>query len=42
MLVLNTAVAEVVEKREHTGVFGRLQGAMMIGRAGGYLRGFPA
>ncbi|KAH6692285.1 major facilitator superfamily domain-containing protein [Plectosphaerella plurivora] len=39
MLVLNTAVAEVVEKREHTGVFGRLQGAMMIGRAGGYLLG---
>lgn len=37
-LVLNTAVAEVVERRKHTGVFGRLQGAVMIGTAIGYLR----
>ncbi|GKT71320.1 major facilitator superfamily transporter [Colletotrichum tofieldiae] len=39
MLVLNTAVAEVVERRKHTGVFGRLQGAVMIGTAIGYLLG---
>ncbi|KAK1996601.1 major facilitator superfamily transporter [Colletotrichum falcatum] len=39
MLVLNTAVAEVVERRKHTGVFGRLQGAVMIGTAVGYLLG---
>ncbi|GJD01346.1 major facilitator superfamily transporter [Colletotrichum higginsianum] len=38
-LVLNTAVAEVVERRKHTGVFGRLQGAVMIGTAIGYLLG---
>ncbi|KXH52597.1 major facilitator superfamily transporter [Colletotrichum nymphaeae SA-01] len=39
MLVLNTAIAEVVERRKHTGVFGRLQGAVMIGTAIGYLLG---
>ncbi|TQN64361.1 Major facilitator-type transporter psiT1 [Colletotrichum shisoi] len=39
MLVLNTAVAEAVERRKHTGVFGRLQGAVMIGTAIGYLLG---
>ncbi|KAM0327480.1 hypothetical protein ACHAQA_005768 [Verticillium albo-atrum] len=39
MLVLNTAVAEAVERRRHTGVFGRLQGALMIGSACGYLFG---
>ncbi|ROT42643.1 major facilitator superfamily transporter [Sodiomyces alkalinus F11] len=39
MLVLNTAVAEVVERRRHTAVFGKLQGALMMGTAGGYLLG---
>lgn len=39
MLVLNTSVAEVVERRKHTGVFGKLQGAIMIGTAVGYLLG---
>ncbi|KAM0278587.1 hypothetical protein ACHAQH_005061 [Verticillium albo-atrum] len=39
MLVLNTAVSEAIERRKHTGVFGRLQGALMIGNAGGYFFG---
>ncbi|CRK30964.1 hypothetical protein BN1723_003712 [Verticillium longisporum] len=39
MLVLNTAVAEAIERRKHTGVFGKLQGALMIGNAGGYFFG---
>ncbi|KAI1331670.1 major facilitator superfamily transporter [Xylariaceae sp. FL0255] len=38
-LVLNTAVGEVVAARERTGVFGRLQGAIMLGTAFGYLLG---
>ncbi|KAI1262618.1 major facilitator superfamily transporter [Xylariaceae sp. FL1019] len=39
LLVLNTAVAEVVAAKDRTAVFGRLQGAVMLGTAFGYLLG---
>ncbi|KAH7030788.1 major facilitator superfamily domain-containing protein [Microdochium trichocladiopsis] len=38
-LVLNTSVAEVVAARDRTAVFGRLQGAIMLGTAFGFLLG---
>ncbi|KAI0473071.1 major facilitator superfamily domain-containing protein [Xylariaceae sp. FL0804] len=38
-LVLNTAVGEAVQARDRTAVFGRLQGAIMLGNAFGYLLG---
>ncbi|KXJ92128.1 major facilitator superfamily domain-containing protein [Microdochium bolleyi] len=38
-LVLNTSVAEVVAPRDRTAVFGRLQGAIMLGTAFGFLLG---
>ncbi|RYC64684.1 hypothetical protein CHU98_g1511 [Xylaria longipes] len=37
-LVLNTAVGEAVAAKDRTAVFGRLQGAIMLGTAFGYLR----
>ncbi|KAI1845876.1 hypothetical protein JX266_007963 [Neoarthrinium moseri] len=39
LLVLNTAIAEVVEPSQRTGAFGKLQGAAMFGTAVGYLQG---
>lgn len=36
-LVLNTSVADVVEKKENTAVFGMVQGSIMIGSACGLL-----
>ncbi|KAI1079747.1 major facilitator superfamily domain-containing protein [Whalleya microplaca] len=38
-LVLNTAVSELVTPKDRTAVFGRLQGAIMLGTAFGYLLG---
>ncbi|KAI0455833.1 major facilitator superfamily transporter [Xylaria acuta] len=38
-LVLNTAVGEAVAAKDRTAVFGRLQGAIMLGTAFGYLLG---
>ncbi|KAI0439334.1 major facilitator superfamily transporter [Xylaria telfairii] len=38
-LVLNTAVGEAVAAKDRTVVFGRLQGAIMLGTAFGYLLG---
>ncbi|KAI1170976.1 major facilitator superfamily transporter [Nemania sp. FL0916] len=38
-LVLNTAVGETVAAKDRTAVFGRLQGAIMLGTAFGYLLG---
>ncbi|KAI0007433.1 major facilitator superfamily domain-containing protein [Xylariaceae sp. FL0662B] len=38
-LVLNTAVGELVAPRDRTAVFGRLQGAIMLGTAFGFLLG---
>ncbi|KAI4859554.1 hypothetical protein F4820DRAFT_156997 [Hypoxylon rubiginosum] len=38
-LVLNTAVSELVAAKDRTAVFGRLQGAIMLGTAFGYLLG---
>lgn len=39
LLVLNTAAGEVVEPAARTGVFGQLQGSVMLGTAIGYLSG---
>ncbi|KAI1745214.1 major facilitator superfamily transporter [Xylaria scruposa] len=38
-LVLNTAIGETVAAKDRTAVFGRLQGAIMLGTAFGYLLG---
>ncbi|KAK6397853.1 hypothetical protein LTR65_005101 [Meristemomyces frigidus] len=39
LLVLNTAVGEVAEPAKRTGVFGQLQGCVMLGTSIGYLLG---
>ncbi|KAF3062069.1 hypothetical protein GL218_03974 [Daldinia childiae] len=39
LFVLNTAIGEVVEPWERTGFFGKLQGAVMLGTAAGFLFG---
>ncbi|ETS86265.1 hypothetical protein PFICI_00093 [Pestalotiopsis fici W106-1] len=39
LLCLNTAAGEVVRPAERTGMFGKLQGAVMLGTAAGYLLG---
>lgn len=39
LLCLNTAAGEVVNPSERTGMFGKLQGAVMLGTAAGYLLG---
>lgn len=39
MLVLNTVVSEAVAAKDRTAVFGRLQGAITLGTAFGYLLG---
>lgn len=39
LLGLNTAAGEVVKPSERTGMFGKLQGAVMLGTAAGYLLG---
>lgn len=39
LLCLNTAAGEVVLPAERTGMFGKLQGAVMLGTAAGYLLG---
>ncbi|KAH9885658.1 major facilitator superfamily domain-containing protein [Xylariomycetidae sp. FL2044] len=38
-LTLNTAISEVVAAKDRTAVFGRLQGSLMLGTAGGFLLG---
>jgi MFS family permease len=39
LLVLNTTIAEVVDPEERTGVFGQLQGCVMLGTSVGYVVG---